>query len=331
MPSEPLSAHHTLPGDIQARTNPPHLDPESDPALTDLQRDDRILARSETGTAVISVPTMATPSTEDGVPLFTEISTRTDPKTVEEISTCLDAVRTFLKPTHGPLDFHYSVCAGAIQSSAQTPQRFIADLQEFPALADEIEARTQRSTQRYIISDVVGSCLWQTHEGIFYLEATRNEGEESYRLHLGLLRFGPPLDASSIISFFDAVAETVPNTQTLWPRRQVIFASNVRPPLSRLEHLSKRLRADFSELDPSLKYVGENPLYGVEPSALLLSDDVPLGLYRPLEGLSTLLYNTTSSEPDTAQQVLKKIVVVELPLDDTLVVMGSVKRGSTMA
>jgi len=274
---------------------------------------------------------MATLSTEDRVPLFTEISTHTDPKTIEEISACLDSVRTFLEPTHGPWDFHYSVCAGAIQASAQTPERFLADLREFPALADEIEGKTQHSRERYVHPDVVGSCLWQTHEGTFFLEATRKEGEETYRLHLGLLRFGPPLDASSIISFFDAVTEIIPNTQALWQRRQVIFTSRVQPSLSRLEHLSTRLRTDLSGLDPSLKYVGENPLYGVAPSALSLPDDVPLELYRPIEGLSTLLYNTTNFETDIAQQVLDKITLVELPLDHTLVVIGSVKRGPTIA
>lgn len=323
MRANPRSDHHSLPRDIGLHAAPTHLDPAVDPALGAFHRDDRVVARNDRDCAVVSLPRIETPSTEDDVPLFTDIST-TEPQSIPEIESCLEAVAARLDPV-GPVDCHYSVWSKGVQSASNTPQRFVEDLRDFPSVATEIEKRTGRTRRETDSSETVGSCLWQTRQGCFYLQASRRATTETFSVKHGLLRSGPPLDSTPITAFFEETAETPPNTQGFWPRRQLLLSGRFHPPLSRIEPIGEALQTD-PEIPLRPRFAGENPLYGVSAESTEIPDAVPRELYRPLQHVSTLLYDSASSIGDLSNVGLKHIIVVQLPLRNTLFVTASVER-----
>jgi len=318
------SERRSLPQDIALSGTQPFLEPSVDPALARFQRDDRVLARMTSPHALLCLPLSAYPSVEDGVPLFTKISTFQGVETLEEIEACLDAVEAHLDPLTGPTGCHYCVRTQSVQSTSNTPSRFLEDLRTLPALAEEIEAATSTAYGGGYLDSTIGSCLWPTEEGWFYLEVDKSGERDTFSLSYGLLRFGSPLDPTAIASFFEATAETPPNTFGLWPIKELVLSGSFKPPIDRLEPIGDAYQRDPESPSPEPWFAGENPLFGVSPAETGLTERISRDIYQPLECVSTLLYDSPTLNRSTENCHLERILAMDAPTQRTVFVSAAV-------
>jgi hypothetical protein len=316
--------HQRLPQDIGLYARPLYLDPRVDPAVAGLQRDDRVFARTTSPHAVVCLPASTFPSVEDGVPLFSEISKVQGSQSVRDIETCLEAVRTHLAPTFGPAGCYYSVRVRSVQSTSNTPGRFLADLRSLDGWASAVEDATKTPSSETHILETIGSCLWETNKGWFFLEATQLEREETWGLTYGLLRYGPPLDSTAITSFFEATTERPPNTFAHWPVRQLYLSGAYEPPVERLESTGDVFESNPEEVSPHPWFAGENPLFGVRQTEAGLADVETDDLYEAIASVSTLLYDSSSLDRDPEESHLKRIVAMDPPCPRTVFVTAAV-------
>jgi len=303
---------------------PPYLDPRVDPAVAGLQRDDRVFARTTSPHAVVCLPASTFPSVEDGVALFSEISKVQGSQSVRDIEACLEGVQTHLAPTFGSAGCYYSVRVRSVQSTSNTPGRFLADLRNLNEWASAVEDATNTPLPESHIPETVGSCLWETNEGWFFLEATRREREETWGLTYGLLRYGPPLDSTTITSFFEATTERPPNTFAHWPVKQLYLSGAYEPPVERLEPTGDAFESNPEEVSPHAWFAGENPLFGVRQREPGLIDVEADDLYEAVASVSTLAYDSMSLDRDPEASHLKRIVAMEPPCSRTVFVTAAV-------
>lgn len=316
--------HQRLPQDIGLYARPPYLDPRVDPAVAGLQRDDRVFARTTNPHAVVYLPANVFPSVEDGVPIFSEISKVQGSQSVRDIETCLDAVQTYLEPTFGPAGCYYSVRVRSVQSNSNTPRRFLADLRNLNEWASAVEDATKTSDSPDHIPETVGSCLWETNEGWFFLEATQCVRKGTWGLTYGLLRFEAPLDTTAITSFFEATTERPPDTFTHWPVKQLYLSGAYELPVERLESTGDAFESNPEKVSPHPWFAGENPLFGVSQREAGLTDVEANDLYEAVASVSTLAYDSSSLDRDREASHLKRIVAMDPPCSRTVFVTAAV-------
>lgn len=327
MTSESISEHLTLPSNVSLHADTGVLDPRADPAFAGVSLTDRIVSINDSHHVVVFAPWFNFPSIETGVRQFIDISQFKRKQTVADIETCLNTAHSMLEPSPRGSSW-YGVLYGRVQLSSNTPSRFISDLREIEATAREFEQQVsgfRASVSGRPETECLGSLLWPTKYGWFYLNALQFGADSRFYVRFGLLRVGTLLDPTPVSAFFEQTTAEPPMSQDPWPFRQLILSSKRSAPAANSESVGDAfmlsLDADFS---PRLRY-GDNPLFGVSPSHLgNLSESAAQSLYRPLQLLSGVVYDR-SGEPDSADHV-ERLVVLDPPSRRTLYVTASLKQ-----
>jgi hypothetical protein len=327
MTSESIAEHLTLPSDVSLHADTGVLDPRADPAFAGVSLTDRIVSLNDSNHVVVFVPWFNFPSIETGVRQFIDISQATGKQTVSEIENCLNTARSMLEPTRLESSW-YSVLYGRVQLSSNTPSRFSTDLREIEARAGEFEQQVsgfQASPPGQSECECLGSLLWPTKYGWFYLNAIRPPSDSRFFVRFGLLRVGTLLDPTPVSAFFEEATEQPPMSQDAWPFRQLTFLSKRSAPAANSESVGDAFMNPPDTESPSRLRYGDNPLFGVSPSHLgHLSESAAQSLYRPLQLLSGVVYDR-SGEPDSADHV-ERLSVLDPPSRRTLYVTASLKQ-----
>ncbi|MFC7132357.1 MULTISPECIES: hypothetical protein [Salinibaculum] len=327
MTSESISEQLTLPSDVSLHADTGVLDPRADPAFAGVSLTDRIVSINDSNNVVVFVPWLNFPSIETGVRQFIDISQFKRKQTVAEIESCLNTAHSMLEPSPRGSSW-YGVLHGRVQLSSNTPSRFITDLREIEARAREFEQKVsgfRASVPGQPESECLGSILWPTKYGWFYLNALRPRADSRFFVRFGLLRIGTLLDPTPVSAFFEQTTEEPPMSQDPWPFRQLILSSNRSGPVVNSESVGDAIMLPIGpDFSPRLRY-GDNPLLGVSPTHLgNLSESAARSLYRPLQLFSGVVYDR-NGQPDSADHV-ERLVVLDPPSRRTLYVTASLKQ-----
>jgi hypothetical protein len=139
------------------------------------------------------------PLIERSAPVFTNLSVSETHSETDGIRSILEAVDTHLHP-QDPHHFRYGIKYHEFQLLSNTPERFLADLDNIHRYAGfgaiEDDGFLEANGADPLPLAVTAAAVWPVDLGWFYLEGDQGYGSDAYRWTFGLLLPAPLLDLS---------------------------------------------------------------------------------------------------------------------------------------